>query len=138
MANQLVRSLVGELPWAMRDSVEGYVDAVAAALPELERESGGKLPRQRVDEFLFIVAVRRIWDAVNAQYWIIDNSVTIARRRDLAGFQAGRDKFSKDSDAFAESRELRDQLVELMRRLEIESLVTDYSLADVLRDMRRE
>ena len=78
MPNQMVRDLVSELPWAMRNSVEGYVDAVADALSDIEREAGFTLPNGKAEEFLFLVAVRRIWTIVNSQYWIINDSVSIA------------------------------------------------------------
>jgi hypothetical protein len=91
MPNHMVRDLVSELPWAMRNSVEGYVDAVAAVLPDIEREAGPRLPRAEADEFLFMVAVRRIWASLNSQYWMINDSVSIAESRWPEGFQAGRD-----------------------------------------------
>jgi hypothetical protein len=54
MANQLVRDLITELPWGIRESVEGYVDAVAAALPDIQKDAGVKLAQDQVDVFLSV------------------------------------------------------------------------------------
>jgi hypothetical protein len=135
MPNQMVRDLVSELPWAMRNSVEGYVDAVAAVLPDIEREAGLRLPRAKADEFLFMVAVRRIWASVNSQYWIINDGVSIAESRGLRGFQAGRDGYARGSEAAADSRNLRSNFQKLVAELGIEHLVIADSLEEMLRAM---
>ena len=138
MANQLVRDLVAELPWRLRESVEGYVDTVAGSLPDIEKDAGVKLPGDKIELFLFIVAVRRVWAAVNSQYWIIQDTVTIARSRDLDGFQAGRDRYALGSDAMLESLELRKELEAVIAKVEIEALVTARRLADVVYQMSSE
>lgn len=132
MASALIGDLVAELPWAMRNAVEGYVDAVTNALPEIQRDAGISLADDKLDTFLFIVAIRRIWAAINSQYWIINDSVAVAQSRDLAGFKVGRDVFSKNSQAMLESIGLRIAFERMITQLDINDVVTTGTLSDAL------
>lgn len=146
MANDLIREFTNNLPRSLQDSVEGYVDSVSAALPEIERESSVRIAGHRLNEFLLIVAIRRIWATVNVQYWTMHDSIEIAARShaespkgqgsSLRGFRIGRDEIARDSEPFREAAALRRDLEKILTRLEIKELVTDTSdLSDLARKM---
>lgn len=146
MPNQRIQNLTAALPYSLREAVNGYVDAVSAALPEIERDSGVDIGADRSDEFLLIVAIRRIWSSVNNQYWIMNDCIGMASRTDVVlptadaiqmrGFRVGRDEISAGSTAFEESREFLQDFDQLIDDLEIEELVSETnSLSDLAKRM---
>lgn len=146
MPNQRIQSLTAALPYSLREAVNGYVDAVSAAIPEIAKEAGVDIGGERSDQFLLIVAIRRIWSSVNKQYWTMNDCIQLASRTEVVppmadaaqmrGFRVGRDEISADSAAFRESRQLRQEFAQLINELEIEELVSrSTSLSDVARRM---
>jgi hypothetical protein len=145
MVNAFIREFIENLPRSMQDNIEGYVDAVAAALPDIVREASVKIEARQVDEFLVVVAIRRLWAAVNTQYWTMNDSIEVASRprSDIAapetsirGFRLGRDEISANSGPFRESRLLRKELDKLLSQLEIKAFVTEtVSLSEVAQRM---
>jgi hypothetical protein len=140
MASEQIRALISELPYAMQFNVEGYVDAVDAVAEEIARDAGVRLTSDLRNQFLLIVAVRKIWTAVNGQYWIIQRSSNLAQERGLDGFQIGRETVEAGSETNTRARQLRDALERELRRLEIEEPVFATTLAEVLQmlDMERQ
>jgi hypothetical protein len=146
MAGAIIRDLTGNLPRSLQDAVEGYVDAVAAALPDIQRDASVKIDAHGVDAFLLIVAVRRIWAAVNSQYWTMNDTVEIARRASadistpdgasFRGFRLGRDEISENSLSFIEGRQLRKNMEKLLSDMGIRELVAESSsLSELARRM---
>lgn len=140
MATVHIRNFTSGLPASLRDSIEGYVDAVAAALPEIERGARVRIPANGQDEFLLIVAIRRLWALVNHQFSIMSNCVAIVSQTSAAkspgadellaeprlrGFRVGSEEVSYNSEPFRESATLQSDLAELIRQLEIDHLVRD-------------
>ncbi|WP_379063340.1 hypothetical protein ACHMW4_20750 [Mesorhizobium sp. UC22_110] len=135
MANQQIQNMTADLPYSLRENVNGYVDAVAAAISDIAREARVDIQGERLDQFLLIVAIRRVWSFVNGQYWIMTDSIGVATRSEVSadgvpqvrGFRVGRDEISQDSQAFLEGRLLRDELYKLIVKLRIEELVVETS-----------
>ncbi|UVC11185.1 hypothetical protein IHQ71_11765 [Rhizobium sp. TH2] len=120
--------------------MNGYVDAVAAVVPDIARDARVEINGDRLDQFLLIVAIRRIWSAVNSQFWIMNDCISIATRTapgsegppQTRGFRIGRDEISQNSSAVTEGRNLRQELYMLIDKLDIEDLVVESgSLSDV-------
>jgi hypothetical protein len=132
MASEQIQGLLSDLPFAMRNAIEGYVDAVDAVLEEIARDANVDLTSDIREQFLFIVAVRRIWTIVNGQYWILRTSANIAQERDIDGFQLGHERIGRDSAVNRRVTELRTSLHALLRRLEIEDEASAPNLSDVL------
>lgn len=144
MPSRQVQSITERLPYSLREGVNGYVDAVAAAVPDIARDAGVEITAERLDQFLLVVAIRRIWSPVNSQFWIMNDCIAVATRTspDLEGrpptrgFRIGRDEISQDSSAFVEGRNLRRELYGLIVKLDLEHLVTESSsLRDIVDEM---
>ena len=82
MPNSRIQSLTATLPYSLREAVNGYVDAVAAALPEIQKDARVEIAGERADAFLIVVAIRRIWSTINNQYWTMNDCIQIASRTD--------------------------------------------------------
>jgi hypothetical protein len=144
MPSRQIQSITERLPPSLKGSVNGYVDAVAAAIPDIARESGVEITGETLDQVLLIVAVRRIWASVNSQFWIMNDCIAVATRVDpnfdgppqTRGFRIGRDEISQGSAAFTEGRNLRQEFYELIVKLGIQGLVAESaSLTDIVREM---
>ncbi|OBQ70351.1 hypothetical protein [Mesorhizobium erdmanii] len=140
MASRQIQSITERLPYSLKEGVKGYVDAVAAVVPDIARDARVEISGDRLDQFLLIVAIRRIWSTVNSQFWIMNDCISVATRTPLGpedspqtrGFRIGRDEISQDSSAFVEGRDLRQELYKLIVKLDIEHLVAESSsLSDV-------
>ncbi|WP_144378031.1 hypothetical protein [Mesorhizobium amorphae] len=135
MASQQIQNMTADLPYSLKENVNGYVDAVAAAISDIAREARVDIQGEQLDQFLLIVAIRRVWSFVNGQYWIMTDSIGVATRSETStdgrpqvrGFRVGRDEISQDSQAFLEGRLLRDELYKLIVKLRIEELVVETS-----------
>lgn len=128
----------------MREGVNGYVDAVAAAVPDIARDAGVEITGEGLDQFLLVVAIRRIWSSVNSQFWIMNDCIAVATRTSpdparspqTRGFRIGRDEISEHSAAVIEGRNLRQELYSLIVKLDLELLVGDSTnLSDIAREM---
>ncbi|OBQ92499.1 hypothetical protein [Mesorhizobium sp. AA23] len=144
MPNRQIQSITDRLPYSLREGVNGYVDAVAAVVSDIARDARVEISGDRLDQFLLIVAIRRIWSTVNSQYWIMNDCIGVATRPPAGtealpqtrGFRIGRDEISQDSPAFVEGRNLRQELYKLIAKLDIADLVADTgSLSDVATKM---
>lgn len=144
MASRQVQSITERLPYSLREGVNGYVDAVAAVVPDIARDARVEISGDRLDQFLLIVAIRRIWSTVNSQFWIMNDCISVATRTppgsegppQTRGFRIGRDEISQDSSAVVEGRNLRQELYKLIVKLDIEHLVAESSsLSDVAAKM---
>ncbi|MBP2236170.1 hypothetical protein J2Z31_002684 [Sinorhizobium kostiense] len=115
--------------------MNGYVDAVAAVVPDIAKDARVEISGDRLDKFLLIVAIRRIWSTVNSQFWIMNDCISVATRTppgsegapQTRGFRIGRDEISQDSSAVVEGKNLRQELSKLIVKLEIEDLVVESS-----------
>lgn len=144
MASRQVQSITERLPYSLREDVTGYVDAVAAVVPDIARDARVEISGNRLDQFLLIVAIRKIWSIVNSQFWIMNDCIGVATRTpsgsegppQTRGFRIGRDEISRDSSAVVEGRHLRQELYKLIVKLNIENLVAESnSLSDVAAKM---
>lgn len=137
MAPPHIQQLTAGLPYNLRMSIDGYIDAVSYALPEIQKEARVEIEGDREDQFLLVVAIRRIWSAVNTQYWVMNDCLEIASLASaritpdsafaVRGFRIGRDEISADSGPVLQSRRLRKELAELIGELEISHLVQETS-----------
>lgn len=71
-----LRLLTKQLPYNMREAVDGYASSVYAAGEEIFRNASISYDEQLLDKLVFFAGVRRIWTLVDTQYWIIDNSLS--------------------------------------------------------------
>lgn len=135
MPSRLIQSITERLPYSLREGVNGYVDAVASVIPDIAKDARVDISGDRLEQFLLIVAIRRIWSTVNSQFWIMSDCVSLATRTPpgpedtprTRGFRIGRDEISQDSSAFVEGKNLRQELHNLIVKLDIEHLVTESS-----------
>lgn len=140
MPNQQIQSITELLPYSLREAVNGYVQAVAAVVPDIARDARVEIHGERTDQFLLMVAIRKIWASINSQFWIMNDCVSAATRLhpgqegepQTRGFRIGRDEISRNSRASIEAADLRQEFQRLIDRLDIEEFVLESnSLSDL-------
>jgi hypothetical protein len=127
-----VKRLTQSLPYALRESVEGYTQAVQEVLPEIAKEAEVQLTDSLRNQFLFVVAVRRVWEFVSGSCWIAESCIDIAQRHGIAGFQVGGDLYAKGSETYESMDRLRKEFSQLIERLKIGQFVRASSLRSAL------
>jgi hypothetical protein len=95
-----------ELPYALRQDIEGYVRTLDAAQPEIYADAETTTEQVSPEEFLFFAGVWRLWAQVDGQRWIVKNSLDIALGYGATGISAGAFSYSRGSDDVAEVRDL--------------------------------
>ena len=63
-------SVTAELPYRLRDEIEGYVKAVDAAAADIAQGSDVELTESLRDQFLFVVGIRRLWAIIDGSHWL--------------------------------------------------------------------
>ena len=89
MIPRYLANVMAELPYRLRDEVEGYVNAVDTAAVDIARERGIRLTGEVRDSFLFLVGIRRLWSTINSSHWTAANSAEIFQRAEVPSVRAG-------------------------------------------------
>lgn len=110
MIPETLRSVTEELPWRLRQDIEGYVHSVSAAATEIFAEVGVEISDTLNERFLFLVGIRRIWTVVNGSYWLLDNSLSLGERSEVTSYQVGSSLQHRGSRLHETLRVLRDDL----------------------------
>lgn len=137
MSTADVRDLIRDLPPKMQDAITGYVEAVEIALPRIERDAAVRFAADDREIFLFLVAVRRIWFAIEGQFNLIGASISLAEKREIDGFQLGGTSYTRGSDAAYESQRLRTQFDNLIREMNLEACIDAGDLSDLASEVAR-
>jgi len=101
-----LEAVTSQLPYALRQEVEGYIRTVQDAEAEIYGEAD--VTRQEVSSeyFLLVTTVWRLYSQVEGQRWVMQNSLEVAREFGASGISAGRFQFASGSEDFKEMREL--------------------------------
>jgi hypothetical protein len=119
------------LPWTIRVQIDDYLRTVAEAAPFIFEEADVLLVPQTLDEFLFAAGVRKLWNLVESQYVLLSSALTLVEPHGVERVQVGRRGFSRDSETYAELRELRHALYRELLRLGVFPIVDAPTLAEV-------
>jgi hypothetical protein len=135
-----LRAVLRELPFALAETLEGYAISVDANRTAIFEEAGlTQAQSDRLgDEFIFAATVRRLWSLVDAQFWVLTHSLDLLERREVSRVRLGGARFSRESPAYREVRELRASLRVLLRRLGVFDLATADSLPAVAQKLAEE
>lgn len=136
MSKTILMEAVGELPYALRDEIEGYTSSVLESSPEIFREAGLKMDPQLLDEFVFFAGLRRLWSLVNGRYWLLDRSLGIAHDTGVKSISVGGREFKKNAGDHRELRLIRQALLEKLTELKVAHVVQAKSLQEMLSLLR--
>jgi len=98
--------VTGELPYALRQDVEGYVRSLEPVWRNIYADVEANPEQVHPDEFFFFAGIWRIWGHVAGQRWIIQNSLDAAADYGATGISAGGYSYSARSPDVKEIRNL--------------------------------
>ena len=132
MIPRYLADVMAELPYKLRDEVEGYVNAVDAVAVDIARESGIRLTSVIREDFLFLVGIRRLWSTINSSHWLAANSAELFKRAEVPRVQAGSLCVGPGEEFNRELRRLRDGLQALLEEHELDAPVNMGHVSDVM------
>lgn len=138
MSKTILMEAVGELPFALREEIEGYTSSVLESSEDIFREAGLKMDEQLRDEFVFFAGVRRLWALVNGRYWLLDRSLGIAHDTGVKSLSVGGRNFERNTGDHRELRLVRQALLERLVELKVAHIVQTQSLKEMLSLLREE
>jgi hypothetical protein len=119
------RRIVDQLPWAMAQETERYLAAVRANAREVFADAGVRCTQARLEQLLFFAAIQSVWASINAQFWILDQSLGAfeggdQRRapRGISAVKLGSSTYRRGAGHHRDLAYLRGDLDRLLRRLE--------------------
>lgn len=124
--------VMAELPYRLREEVEGYVHAVDAAAVDIAQERRMRLTDKIREDFLFLVGIRRLWSTINSSHWLAANSAELFKKAEVSRVQAGSLLVGPGEEFNWELRRLRDGLQELLAEHELDEPVEMSHVSEVL------
>jgi hypothetical protein len=126
---------VADLPWGLRESVLGYVDAVEAALSDILIDAGVELAPPEIRDFLFVVGLWRLWGIVSGQFETVNYALKTLERQGVSSLRLGRTSLTRESTAYAEMRDLRDSLRRALATNELRFVTFATSLRELAQEV---
>lgn len=121
-----------ELPYGLRIDLEGYVNSVAAAQPEIYAESGINSESVPAEVFLFVAGVWHLWTHIDSQRWIVSNSLRLAGEFGAGSIQAGSVRLSRGSDDVEGLQSLHNDFRRWLHRNHLDFVIGAQNLRTLL------
>lgn len=116
MSLRAVQSFCEPLPRALRDQVVGYARSVSDAFFNIAREAQVRPHGNLQNQLVFVAGIKRLYSLLRADYWLVENAISLLKSYDVDGFQLGRQTLAGDTpehrDILAAYQELRGYLEE--------------------------
>jgi hypothetical protein len=131
-----VTSVTSQLPFALRQDIEGYLRTLQDARVEIYREVDVTTKEVPTEQWLLLATIWRLYTQVEGQRWVVHNSLEIAGEYGAVGISAGRFRYSKGSDDVNEIRELQKSFERWLHRRDLDFLKLADGPRDVLEALR--
>lgn len=110
MSLQLLRSVIGELPYALRDQVIGYAESVRDAIPQISEDLSVSLSTDAKTALVFLAGVRKLHAICAASFWSLDNTAHILGRSGIDGITLAGVQYGAGSPAHQTLKRLLTEL----------------------------
>jgi hypothetical protein len=124
--------LLDALPSKLRSSISGYLERVGEHVPTIFEDAGVPMTIDAQRDFMFAVAVRKLWSKVNSQYWTMTSAVSLLRGFGVAEAAVGGARYSRSSADYIQVRTLHDSLASQLRALGLDEVANAPSLRDLV------
>jgi hypothetical protein len=134
---ELARATV-RLPYALRDQILGFATYVEDVADDLLAEMGyADVPPTRIQEFVYVAGLWRLWELITSQISILENALALLSHTSARGVQLGQSIYSvgtRQAD-FAFLERLRDDLRDTLIRQGLFFVTTSRSLQGLARNV---
>lgn len=135
MPSPLVQNIVGPLPWALRVDLDGYLRSVDFARDAIYREAAVSQDEVPPDTLLFFAGAWRLWNLVDGQHWIVQNSLALGADHGVARIRSGSAVYAQGSEDVRDIKRLRTDLSRFFARHEIRFLQDIDGVVPLLRKL---
>jgi hypothetical protein len=122
------------------------VERKSVVARETFRAADVEYSRERLELLLFFAAIQKLWATVNSQAWIVNHSLGLLEQTQGAGdgtnaptigLQLGRSTYTRASPEYGKLVSLRLGLNQLLKQLEVRSVIEQSSLSQMLKKLER-
>jgi hypothetical protein len=138
LSRQALNEVLSELPYRLRERVDGYVGAVIAEAPSIFAEADAPMSKGLVDRLTFIAGVRKLWAIVDADAWLLTGAVRLVEGHDVSAISVGSTHYHRGSTTYETIITLRDTLQGQLIELGVMDYVQERSLVEVVRKLAGE
>src|SRR5215203_5993974 len=124
MSRAALAELLQHYPWAIREQILGYSDTIRDALPSILAKADIRATEDLIAQAELLAAVRKLWTMIDGQYSILRHSLSLMSGQDVSAVSFGSTYYSFSSQNYRQVESLRNELRELLIRLEIFDLVS--------------
>jgi hypothetical protein len=132
VSRDALRHVLEELPPPLREEIRGYVSSVEQSAKPIFDQASLSFDSTLLDEFLFAIAIRRLWAIVDTQYWVLTYSLSLLRDKGVRTIRVPGASYGFGTDGYLDARQLRNSLEKLLTKQGISYVIGSGSLADVL------
>ena len=125
-------SLWAELPYAIAEDIRTYSSAVRQSMEDIFKDAGVAYSNALVEQVCFIAELKKLHSIVTTQYWVLQNSLSLLTRNEIASVRAGSLRIQRNSDSFLELEQIMQELNDLLRENEILELVEMPTYRDIV------
>jgi hypothetical protein len=135
---ELLDQMLEPLPYALRDQITGYANAIDESGEDIFATAQVPFDRTLLDRVVFLAGVCRLWTLVDWQFSILSNSLSILSSSQVEGFAIGRRRLDRQSQEFVDLDRMRTELLRRIRDLDCERYVALRSVQEILLLLREE
>lgn len=127
-----LNEIMKELPFSIREEIGGYLASVELNATSIFEESKVQLTKERLDKFIFLVGLRRIWTMVDTQYWILDNCLSLVQENQVKDVTIGSLHLSKDSEGYNRMKDFRHNFYLLLIEIGFIRITDVKTMGDII------
>lgn len=132
MPSPATTALLHALPWALRLDIEGYLASVTAASNDIYEEANVERDAVTLDDLLLVAAAWRIWTKIDAQHWIVQNTLTLSQAHGVSSIRTGATTYSQGSEEVIDLGNFRMEMREWLRRNDLQFVLQARGIVPLL------
>jgi len=133
VSRSALNEAIAELPYRLRERVDGYAAAVAAEAPAIFADAEVSYNQGLANKLVFIAGIKKLWAIVDADCRLLTTSLGLVEGYDVASLSVGSTTYSRGSSSYRELIDLRHALERLLLESGVMSLVWVHDLAALVR-----
>ena len=131
-------SVTENLSYAHREQVLGFATFVEDAADDLLEAAGvHNVNDQLIDQLVYAAGVWRLWQSINSQVSLLNNSLTLMAASGVNGVRLGSTTYTRDSQQNLMLTRLRDDLRRVLRDNGLQFMTSSASLPELVRSVVR-
>jgi hypothetical protein len=127
-------SAIENLSYAQRDQILGFATFVEDAADDLLEAAGIQdISEPLIDQLVYAAGVWRLWQSINSQVSLLNNSLTLMAASGVNGVQLGSTTYTRSSSDYVMLTDLRNDLRRALQSVGLQFVTSSSSLAELVR-----